>query len=405
LVPGPSSASGEPRLILTTSFGAATFLGALGTDGFLPSMVAIAHAFDVDMSRVQFALAAFFFGGALGQAVVGPLADRFGRRPVLLTGIAFYSLSAALAIWAGDIWVLIALRFFQGAAGSSGRIVVRAIVRDLYSREIGARVLAYMTVSGTCIPIFAPMISAQLVIHFDWRAVFLFTALFSAALWLVLWHYVDETLPEKNLHAIKPLTMLLNYIDIGRNRVYLTYAALAIGPSLGLSAFLSGSAGVLIGERGLNPDTFSLYFALIMTSSSCAAFLNARFVTRFGFGPMLLIGTSLCAVAGSTELGLAIGGATSTLAIIAPMMAYMVGMSFVNAPAQAGALTPFPHKAGTASSLIGIMQGLLNTASSITIGLMPKHTAVPMASVTAFAGLAILLVYVLAVRKLDAKDR
>ena len=228
--PSPApAASREPGLILTSGFGAATFLGALGTDAFLPAMVAIAHAFDADLGRIQFAVAAFFFGGALGQAVIGPLADRFGRRPVLLTGIAIYSLTALSAMWAADITMLIMLRALQGAAGSSGRIVIRAIIRDLYAREVAARVLSYITVIGTCIPIFGPMISAQLIIRFDWQAVFAFMALFSAGVWLLLWRYVDESLGEKNLHAIRPMTMLINFDEIARNRTFLVYALLAVG--------------------------------------------------------------------------------------------------------------------------------------------------------------------------------
>ena len=404
-MPAPKQATGEPRLVLTAGFGAATFLGALGTDAFLPIMVVLSHALEADMSRIQFAVAAFFLGGAIGQAFVGPLADRFGRRPVLLTGIALYSLTAALAIWAADVWVLIGLRFLQGAAGSSGRIVVRAIVRDLYARDIAARVLSYMTVIGTSIPIFAPVISAQLVIHFDWRAVFLFMALFTAALWILLWRYVDETLVEKNIHAVKPMTMLINFIEIGRNRMFLVYAALAVGGPLGLSAFLSGSAAVLIGARGLDPDTFSFFYALIMACNAAAAFVNAHLIARFGIAPMLFGGTVFCALAGSTELILALADVRSIWAIVIPMMAYMVGMAFVQSPALAGALVPFASRAGAASSLIGIMQGLLSTLSSIAVGLLPKHSAVPMASITAIAGISVLLVYLFAARNLESDAR
>lgn len=399
----PAAPAGrQPRPVLTASFGFATFLGALGTDAFLPAMVAIALAFGEDSGRIQFAVAAFFFGGALGQAIIGPLADRYGRRPVLLAGIALYSLTALCAVFAADLTILIALRALQGAAGSSGRIVVRAIVRDLYSREVAARTLSYITVIGTCIPVFGPMIAAQLVIHFDWRAVFLFMAVLSGLLCLLLWHYVDESLAEKNMHAIKPLPMLINFIEIGRNRTFLIYAALAVGGPLGLSAFLSASSAILIGERGLDPDAFSFYFSLVMISNAVAAFVNARLIARFGFASMLAAGTVICAGAGLTELGLALGGVTSVWAIIAPMMAYMTGMAFVQSPAQVGALVPFANRAGAASSLIGIMQGLLSTASSIAVGLAPKDSAAPMAAVTAIAGVGVLLIYIFAARKMEA---
>jgi DHA1 family bicyclomycin/chloramphenicol resistance-like MFS transporter len=138
-----------------------------------------------------------------------------------------------------------------------------------------------------------------------------------------------------------------------------------------------------------------------MVSNATAAFVNARLIAKFGFAPMLAAGVILCAGAGLSELTLALSGITSVWAIIAPMMAYMMGMAFVQAPAQVGALVPFANRAGAAASLIGIAQGLLSTVSSIAVGLAPKQSAAPMAAVTALAGVSVLLIYLLAARKLE----
>jgi len=167
-----------------------------------------------------------------------------------------------------------------------------------------------------------------------------------------------------------------------------------------LSAFLAGSAAVLIGARGLSPDIYSYVFAMVMVSNALAAFINARLVTRFGFAPMLTAGTLICAAGGSIELALALGGIETWWAVILPMMLYMVGMAFVSAPAQAGALVPFPDRAGAASSLIGIMQGLLTTTSTTVIGLLPRGAAAPMAAITALAGLSMLAIYLSSARQL-----
>jgi DHA1 family bicyclomycin/chloramphenicol resistance-like MFS transporter len=394
----------EPKPVVTVGFGLAIFLGALGTDGFLPAMMALAVVFQTDVAHIQFALAAFFLGGTIGQAIIGPLADRFGRRPTLLIGVALYSLSALLAVWATDVVMLIVLRFFQGTGGASGRIVVRAIIRDLYSREMGAKILSYTTVIGICIPIFGPIISAQLLVHFGWEAVFVFMAGFSAALFVLLWIYVEESLSTKNVHAIKPMVMVMNFIDIAKNRTFLIYASLFVGPSVGLSAFLAGSAAVLIGARGLDPGTYSYAFAVVMVANSISSFANAHLVMRFGFAPMLLAGTTICALGGLAELALALAGVESVWAIIGPMAVFMIGWSFVSAPAQAGALVPFPDRAGAASSLIGIMQGLLTTCVTTLVGLLPGESAVPMAACTALAGLAILAIYLSAARRLNEDE-
>ena len=394
----------EPRPILTTALAFSSFLAPLGIDGFIPAMVALAAAFESDVGRIQFALGAFFLGGAIGQAVIGPLADRFGRRPTLLIGTALYSLSALLAVWAGDVAILIALRFIQGASASSGRIVSRAVIRDLYSRKNDAKVLAYMSVIGTSIPIFSPMITAQLVQHFGWQAMFIFMAGASAALFALLWYYVEETLADKNAHAIRPAVIVLNFIEIVKNRDFQIYGSLAVMPAMGLSAFLTGSSAVLIGGLGLDPTTFSYAFALMMVANTIASFTNARLVVRFGFTAMLLAGVSLAALGGLSELALAVAGVQSVSAVIGPMMIYMTGMALVMAPAQAGALVPFPDRAGAASSFIGIVQGLLTTMVSIIIGLLPRGSATSMAAITAFAGIAMVGIYALGARRIRASD-
>ncbi len=395
-------AEAAPKPILTVGFGLSTFLSALGTDGSLPAMVAIASAFETDVSRIQFTLAAFFFGGTVGQAFSGPLADRLGRRPTLLASTLLYVASALLSVFALDVTMLIVLRFFQGAGATSGRVVVRAIVRDLYSREMAARTLSMMTVVGTCIPIFAPLTTAQLLLHFGWRAVFLFMAAFSFVLFVLLWHYVEESLAEKDVHAIKPFTMLLNFIQIAKNRTFLIYGFFAIAPNSGLTPFLTGAAAVLIGTRGLRPDEFSLAFACVMIANTVAAYTNARLVVRFGFATMMRTGTIICALAGVTELVLAMLNVEAIAAVIGPMMAWMFGMAFVNATATAGALVPFPERAGVASALLGIVQGLLATGVSALIGVLPHGSAVAMASITALSGLLLVGVYFATRREIAA---
>ena len=257
---------------------------------------------------------------------------------------------------------------------------------------------------GRSMPIFSPMITAQLVQHFGWQAMFIFMAGASAALFALLWYYVEETLADKDAHAIRPAVIVLNFIEIVKNRDFQIYGSLAVMPAMGLSAFLTGSSAVLIGGLGLDPTTFSYAFALMMVANTIASFTNARLVVRFGFTAMLLAGVSLAALGGLSELALAVAGVQSVSAVIGPMMIYMTGMALVMAPAQAGALVPFPDRAGAASSFIGIVQGLLTTMVSIIIGLLPRGSATSMAAITAFAGIAMVGIYALGARRIRASD-
>ncbi|MCD6075430.1 MAG: Permease of the major facilitator superfamily, partial [Rhodospirillales bacterium] len=340
----------------------------------------------------------------IGQAIVGPLADRFGRRPVLLTGIAIFCMSTALSAWAADIWVLIALRFIQGLCAFTGRIVIRAVIRDMYSREMGARMMSYTTMIGTMIPIFGPIIAGQLLLLFGWQSVFLFMSAFGFLVFTLVWFNLKETLAQKDEHAIRPFVILGNFADFLRNRTFLVYAVLAFLPTMGLIAFITASAPVLIGTRGLNAGEFSLAFALVMATNTAASFANAQLLRRWGFDRMIFTGTAICTLMGALMLALALGGIETTAAIIGPMMIFMVGSVFITNQALISAVMPFPERAGAASSLVGIMQGFFSaTLVSFALGFFPENTAIPMASVLLFAGACATLLYLSSARSTPAK--
>ncbi|NQV20786.1 MAG: MFS transporter, partial [Rhodospirillales bacterium] len=119
--------------------------GPLSTDMYLPSLPALSQTFNAGVGQTQLTLSSFLIGFALGQVISGPLADRFGRRPVLVVGFSLYAVASAASCFASTIETLIGLRFIQGAGASVGAAVTRAIVRDLYSAENAARVLSYMS--------------------------------------------------------------------------------------------------------------------------------------------------------------------------------------------------------------------------------------------------------------------
>jgi DHA1 family bicyclomycin/chloramphenicol resistance-like MFS transporter len=391
--------------LLAITFGKATFLSALTSDAFLPMIVALADAFSEDVSRVQLGITAFFFGGSIGQAIVGPLADRFGRRPVLLTGIAIFCLSTALSAWAANIEILIALRFIQGLCAFTGRIVIRAVIRDMYTREMGARMLSYTTMIGTMIPIFGPIIAGQLLLRFGWQSVFLFMSAFGLLVFTLVWSNLKETLAQKDEHAIRPFVILGNFADFLRNRTFLVYAVLAFLPTMGLIAFITASAPILIGAHGLNAGEYGLAFAIVMITNTTAAFANAQLVRRLGFDRMIFLGTAICTLMGALMLALALGGVETTAAIIGPMMIFMVGSVFITNQALVSAVMPFPERAGAASSLVGIMQGFFSaTLVSFALGFFPKDTAIPMGSVLLLAGACAVVLYLAGARGLEARN-
>ena len=357
------------------------------------------------MGQVQFALASFVLGGTLGQIFVGPLADRFGRRCVLLSGLVVYVTASLAIMMAGSMTEMIVLRFVQGLVASTGRIVARAIVRDLYSRDLAAQMFAYIAFVGSMVPVIGSITSAQLLENFGWPAVFLFMAVVAAILAVLFWRYIDETLETKNMSAMRLKAMARHYLSIVSNRVFLSYVGITIGNSVGLHAFLASSAAVLIGSYGLTPTDYSFVFAAIMITNTGANYLGGRLVLRLGADRMIFIGAVISAASGSTILALALGGVNTTAALIVPMMAFMFAFAFLSPSSQSGALAPFPAQAGTASSAMGIIQGLTSAATGAALGLLPGSTFTEMAGFVAAGCLVVAVFYGLFIRRLTGIDR
>jgi len=390
----------DRRVLLATMLGGIAFMGALSTDSFLPSMVAVADAFEVDMGQVQFALASFVLGSTIGQIFVGPLADRFGRRWVLLSGLVVYVVASLAIMMSASMTEMIVLRFVQGLVASTGRIVARAIVRDLYSRDLAAQMFAYIAFVGSMVPVIGSVTSAQLLEHFGWPAVFLFMAVVAAILAVLFWHYIDETLETKNMSAMRLVSMLQNYLSIMTNKQFLSYVGITIGNSIGLHAFLASSAAVLIGSYGLTPTVYSFWFAAVMISNTAANYIGGRLVVRLGAGRMIFIGTMITVISGSSILTLALLGINTTAALIVPMMVFMFAFAFLSPSSQAGALAPFAAHAGTASSAMGIIQGLTSAATGAALGLLPGSTFTEMAAFVAIGSSVILVFYWVFIRRL-----
>ena len=395
----------DRRVLLATTLGGIAFMGALSTDSFLPAMVAVAGTFEVDMGQVQFALASFVLGGTIGQIFVGPLADRFGRRWVLLSGLAVYVAASLAIMMAGSMTEMIVLRFVQGLVASTGRIVARAIVRDLYSRDMAAQMFAYIAFVGSMVPVISSITSAQLLENFGWPSVFLFMAVVAAILAVLFWHYIDETLETKNMSAMRLGTMVRNYLSIMSNRVFLSYVGITIGNSVGLHAFLASSAAVLIGSYGMTPTAYSFVFAAVMIANTGANYLGGRLVVRLGADRMISIGAVISVASGGAILALALGGVNTTAALIVPMMAFMFAFAFLSPSSQAGALAPFAAQAGTASSAMGIIQGLTSATTGAALGLLPGSTFTEMAGFVAAGSAAIVVFYGLFIRRLPGVDR
>jgi DHA1 family bicyclomycin/chloramphenicol resistance-like MFS transporter len=374
---------------LTILLGVLVALTPLGTDMFLPALPTLAAAFDAPVAATQLTLTTFFLGIAVGQLTWGPLSDRYGRKPVLLAGLGLGLLAVGAGLFASSVHEVVLVRLVQGLGFSSGPVVARAMVRDLYSHDLAARLLSRMTMVFSIVPIAAPLAGAAIVGQWGWQAVFwVFAGL--TLLVIAACAALSETAPAER-RSIHPAKLLATFTEILGERRFLAPFAVLLCVQVGILSFVSGSAFTLIRGFGVSAATYGALFATVMLGQIAGSWFSSRLVLRVGLGGMLRMGTALTMLGGLAAALAAWSGATHWASVVAPFMLYMAGAALTLPSAQAAALTPFPRTAGAVSSLLGAAAFALGAMISAALGAAFDGTARPMASVAALGGIGAFL--------------
>lgn len=361
-------------------------IGPMSIDMYLPSLPALQAHFGVSAAEVQLTLAAYFIGLAIGQIAYGPIADRFGRRPPLLLGLAVYSAASLYCALAPSIDSLIFARFVQAVGGCAGMIVTRAMVRDRYEAQDMARITSHLVLVMGVAPILAPLAGGQLLVLAGWPAIFYALALFGAICFLLSWFGLPETLVYRG----EPLQWgrtVRNYARLLSHRRFMGYTLAGGVATAGMFGYISGSAFVFIEVYGVTPQQFGWFFGSNAAGLIVASQLNRYALDRFRaervlraaltsyatFGVILV----LCAWTGFGGLW---GVAFSLFGGISSL-----GFSFPNATA--AAMAPFGDRAGLASAMMGTLQFSIAAVTGALVGHFHNGTALPMAVVIASCGL------------------
>ena len=394
----------DSRLLIVL-LGALTAIGPFTTDTYLPSMPAIRDFYAVDMAAVQLTLSLAFVGGAIGQLFYGPLSDRFGRRPLLIGGLSLYVVASFACLFAQSIEQLIAARFFQAAGSICAPVLARAMVRDLHEREAAARMLSLMGMVLGLGPILAPIIGGVLQANFGWRASFVFVTGYGIALLLAVATCLGESVRERDAGALQPVRLIETFAHLVRSRVFVGYALVNCFLSGGLGAWLAGVAFVVIEVLGVPTGYFGLVFGAVMVGLILGYTVSGRLVMRFGLDRTLALGVTGVALAGLLLAGFAFAGLAHVATLVGPMMIYMFFFALSGPQAVAGALTPFPHAAGAASSLMGFIQSLTSAAVGMGVALAFDGTPRALAGFVGLMGVLTFAAYVLIVRRIPETER
>jgi MFS transporter, DHA1 family, multidrug resistance protein len=314
-------------------------LGPLSVDMYLPTMPSMVDFFGTTISRVQLTLSSYLLGFALFHLVCGPLSDRFGRKPVLLGGLALYVVMSVACALAASIEQLIVFRFFQAMGACCAPTLGRAVVRDIFPPHEAVKALAYVSSLMAVAPVIAPTLGGLLVTIGDWRLSFWVLAGAGVIAMLLTFFQVPESLPHKQ--TLHPKNIAKNYLQLLRSPDYMGCVLTSACLYAGAFAFVSGSSFVLIDFMGVKPAFFGMYFLAIVFGYVSGNLMTARIAHAF----------------------------------------VTMGIGLVLPQAMALALKPFPHMAATASALLGFLQMSASAIAGLLVGIFLVDKPLPMALV------------------------
>ena len=357
----------------------ATVMGmhAAGVDTMLPALPEMGTALHIDTdNHRQWIVSAYLFGFGATQLLYGPIADRYGRRPVLLGGLLFYCFTSLIAGIAASFPLMLAARALQGAAGSASRVMILSIVRDRYAGATMARVMSLISMVFLLVPILAPTVGQLVMLVAPWRAIFLVLALYGAVALLWTWLRLPETLDMAHRRSIQPARILAGFGVVLGNRQSLGYTLVAM---LNFGAILGYimSSQQLFAEAFAAPGLFSLMFGLSAGGLAVAAFINSRIVELVGsrmVSHFALIGITFLSI---LHAGWALWGTESLSSFMIFLFPTMVCMGLTGSNCNALAMEPMGALAGTASSVQGTISTLGSSLIGVTIGQNYNGTALP----------------------------
>jgi DHA1 family bicyclomycin/chloramphenicol resistance-like MFS transporter len=360
----PAPARPTPSLFLLVAM---TGLGPFTMQIVIPSMPLIAASLAVPYGTVQLTLTLYLIGVALGQLLYGPLSDRYGRKPLLLTGLGLYLIGSVGATLAPSAGFLIVGRVVQAVGGCAGLVLGRAMVRDAYPREQAASVIGYVSTAMSVAPMVSPLLGSVLTEQFGWRSTMLACVAIGAPLWLAMRARLPETLAQPA--PLPGLAGLLGaYVQLLRLPAFRAYCGVVAFSTGVFFAFASGTPVVVVNGMGHPPTHLAAAMMLLALSWSAGTFTTARLSPRLGVWRLLRLGTGMVMAGGVLAVLLLALAPPNLFLFFLPMMVMAFGNGIAQPSAIAAAVSVRPGLAGTASGLVGALQMGLGATMTVAAG-------------------------------------
>lgn len=350
---------------------------ALAMDIFLPCLPTVIAQFDAPLGIAQWVLSIYFIGAGVGQLIMGPLTDRFGRRIIIFASIILFAFSSIACAMAQSIEMLIFVRLFQGIGACGTTVVTMAVVRDIFEDHHTPRIYSYVNSVISIAPILAPWLGGVLMMATgSWRATFYFVTAFSFIALMINYFFLIETnprlVPGLDLGHHQRHNFWQGYRKVLANKNFLSYNLCAISAFTGLFMFFSSSSILLIEVIGINPQQFGIYFGMNSVVYLCGTILSPRVAKRLSVDKVILLGSAFILSGGILMFSISLFIGLSILSLMLPNMIQTFGVGLIFGPCMAGAMRSFKQIAGIASATYGAL--LYGGSALIVTAIMQLQT-------------------------------
>ncbi|MFC9363195.1 multidrug effflux MFS transporter [Rhodococcus sp. NPDC057014] len=391
----------RPSLRVILVLGAMVALGPFTIDMYLPALPDIGTDLGASSSAVQLTITGTLLGLALGQLIVGPLADSLGRRRPLIAGIGVHVAASVLAVFAPTVAVLGVLRVFQGIGAAAAAVVALAVVRDLFSGNTVAVVMSRLMLVLGVAPVLAPSIGGALLIALDWRGIFVVLAVIGTLTALIGAWGLAETLPPERRRKSNLLAVLGTYRSLLGDRAFMVLALVSSVAMGSLFSYVSGASFVFQDQYGLDEQQFALLFSSGAIALIGASQLNVRALARWSPLQITVASLGFATVAGLALITTAHVEFGGLVGFVVPLWFLLGGVGFVLPNAPALALGRHGEAAGTAAALLGALQFGVGALIAPLVGVLGNTGVALAVTMTACTGFG--LVALAAAAKAEAR--
>ncbi len=363
--------------------GALTAIGPFAIDMYLPAFPTIAANLGVPRGDVERTLAAYLIGLALAQVFYGPMADRFGRKPPLMVGLALFMVASLGCALSGSVEALTGWRVLQAMGGAAGIVIPRAVIRDHYDTHEAARAMSLLMLIMGLAPILAPLAGGQLLTIASWRSLFWIMLVGGAMLMVAVARIMKESLAPERVVPLRWSTILRNYRDLFMHRGFMAHSLAGGFGQAGMFAYIIGSPRVFIELYGVPPQYYGLLFGTNALSLIICSQISARLLRSYKPHQLQRWALTSLAAASLVAVGLTLAGWMTLPLLMLCLISYMGSQGFVNPNSAALALSDQGKRLGAASALLGTLQLSCGALAGFAVSAWQTDSALPLTTTLA----------------------